>query len=68
MEKPHKARRAPKGTHNKSYALTLEPVKEPKSLHQHSCVWNANPTKSQASMACNALSHALSYALSIMLC
>ena len=43
----------------KSYALTLELVKEPKSLHQHSCVWNANPTKSQASMACYALSLAL---------
>ena len=30
-----------------------------RSLHQHSCVWNANPTKSQASMACYALSCSL---------
>ena len=49
----------PRRRHNKSYALTLELVKEPKSLHQHSCVWNANPTKSQASMACYALSCSL---------
>ena len=63
MVKPHKARRGGQKKIIKSYALTLELVKEPKSLHQHSCVWNANPTKSQDSMAC----YALSYALSIML-
>ena len=47
MGEPHKARRELKESQCKSYALTLELVKEPKSLHQHSCVWNANPTKLQ---------------------
>ena len=42
--------------YNKSYALTLSQVKKcKKPTPTLSCVWNANPTKSQAFHASNAL-------------